>query len=346
MAILRFPGFIDIHVHFREPGATQKEDFASGSRAAVKGGFTFVIDMPNNPSAPTVSIDRLEEKIALSSQKAVCDVGFHYGTDGRNLDTFPAAWQNRHVFGLKIYASHTTGGLLIEKEKVLEQVFRAWESEKPILVHGQGETLSTCIGLAQTYGRRLHVCHVATQNDIDHVRKAKQKNQAVTAGVTPHHLFLTEADIQKLGNFAAVKPAIAGTADRQALWDGLADHTIDLVESDHAPHTKREKESATPPFGVPGLETTLGLLWKAVKEKKLPHGDIATLLYENPKRIFSIPDQANTYIELDTEKPYIVGQDGYETKCGWSPFDGWELYGKAEKVVLRGKTLVQDGQLV
>ncbi|MEK7129440.1 MAG: hypothetical protein AAB803_00325, partial [Patescibacteria group bacterium] len=181
---------------------------------------------------------------------------------------------------------------------------------------------------------------------IDHVWKAKQKNQAVTAGVTPHHLFLTEADIQKLGNFAAVKPAIAGTADRQALWDGLADHTIDLVESDHAPHTKREKESATPPFGVPGLETTLGLLWKAVKEKKLPHGDIATLLYENPKRIFSIPDQANTYIELDTEKPYIVGQDGYETKCGWSPFDGWELYGKAEKVVLRGKTLVQDGQLV
>lgn len=346
MSLQRFPGFIDVHVHLREPGATNKEDFRTGTRAAVAGGFTFVIDMPNNPSAPTVSIDRLEEKIALSSQKAVCDVGFHFGTDGHNLNTFPAAWQNRHVFGLKIYTSHTTGDVLVDDEKTLENIFRAWESEKPILVHGQGETLSACIGLALTYGRRLHVCHVATQNDIDQVRKAKKKKQAVTAGVTPHHLFLSPEDVKRLGNFALVKPEIGGEDDQDDLLEALQDETIDLVESDHAPHTNKEKESATPPFGVPGLETTVGLLMKAVHEGKLLKEDIIRLLYTNPKRIFNVPDQRDTHIELDPDKPWIVGRDGYATKCGWSPFEGRELYGKPRTVVLRGKTLVQDGRLV
>lgn len=346
MGLQKFPGFIDVHVHVREPGATQKEDFTTGTRAAVKGGFTFIVDMPNNPSAPTITIERLKEKIGLAKQKAVCDVGFHYGTDGNNLNTFPEAWQNRHVFGLKIYASHTTGDLLVEDAKTLENIFRAWNCQKPILVHGQGLTLSTCIGFAQRYQRQLYVCHVARKDDIEQVRKAKRKKQAVTAGVTPHHLFLSSADVKRLGNFALVKPEIGRKEDQDILWEALRDGTIDLVESDHAPHTKAEKESDNPSFGVPGLETTLELLWKAVREEKLMQKDIIRLLYDKPRQIFHIPDQSNTYIELDPKKPYIVGQDGYETKCGWSPFERWELHGKAETVVFRGKTLVQDGHLV
>ena len=340
MALQRFPGFIDIHVHLRDPGATHKEDFVSGSRAAIKGGFTFVCDMPNNPSRPTVTITCLQEKIDASQKKAICDVGFHYGTNGNNLDSFPFAFGNPHVFGLKIYCNHTTGGLLVEDEKHLDSIFASWESTKPILVHAEGELLMNVLALAKTYGRRLHVCHVSQAAEIALIRHAKIDTQPVTAGVTPHHLFLTEKDREKLRAFVSVKPEIRGAKDRGALWAGLEDGTIDIVESDHAPHTKEEKKSETPPFGVPGLETTVGLLMKAAREKKWLRSYFVPLLYENPKKIFNIPDQGKTYIELNPDKPYIMGEDGYETKCGWSPFDGWELYGKVQTVILRGKELL------
>jgi len=147
MALKRFPGFIDPHVHLREPGAIYKEDFYTGSRAAAKGGFTFMIDMPNNPQ-PTVTIERLNEKIKLSNEKAIIDVGFHYGTNGKNTETFKIAWQNPRVFGLKLYCSHTTGEMLIEDPVLLEKVFKAWDSQKPILVHAEGVQLAAMIALA------------------------------------------------------------------------------------------------------------------------------------------------------------------------------------------------------
>ncbi len=318
MSLQRFPGLIDIHVHLRDPGQTHKEDFTTGSRAAIKGGFTFLCDMPNN-STPTVGIDRLKEKIELSQKKAICDIGFHYGTEGKNLESFPEAWNNPHVFGLKIYCNHTTGDLLVEDETKIDKIFSSWNSEKPILVHAEGDKLPLCLALAKHYSRRLHVCHVSELSGIDLIRNAPD---TVTAGVTPHHLFLTDV---------VVKPAI--TDAQEALWEALVDGTIDIVESDHAPHTKEEKEKGA--YGVPGLETTVGLLLK--KDKKSP---LATWLYENPKKIFHIPNQEDTYIELDPDKPWIVGVGGYETKCGWSPFDGQELYGKVESVILRGKKVL------
>lgn len=313
MALQKFSGFIDVHVHLREPGATEKEDFLSGSRAAIAGGFTFVCDMPNNP-IPTTTVVHLLEKIDLSGKKAICDVGFHYGTDGNNLDTFAEAWNNPHVFGLKIYCNHTTGDLFVDNAS---KIFAAWNSEKPILVHAEGEKVQECLELATYYKRRLHVCHVSKISEIDLIRNAPD---FVTAGVTPHHLFLKSA---------RVKPPI-DTASQDALWEALLDGSIDIVESDHAPHLQNETDA----YGVPGLETTVGLLLK--KDKKSP---LIKWLYENPKKIFHIPDQKNTYIELDPDKPYIVGEDGYQTKCNWSPFAGWEVYGKVEKVVLYGKSL-------
>jgi dihydroorotase-like cyclic amidohydrolase len=346
MALTRFPGLIDIHVHLRDPGATYKEDFRSGTRAAVKGGFTYVLDMPNNPSFPTVSIDRLKEKTALVKQKSLCDVGFHYGTDGTNMDSFATAWDDPHVFGLKIYCNETTGELLIRNEKTLDMIFTAWKSDKPILVHAEGDMLTMCLQMAGIYKRRIHVCHVSTIQEIEMVRNAKQKRQTVTAGVTPHHLFLTSSDIHKLGNYAVVKPQIQKEDHRLALWEALKNGVIDLIESDHAPHTRQDKVRSAPASGVPGLETTLGLLLSAKIAKKLTREQIVDFCYTNPKNIFSIPDQTDTYIELDDQKPYIMGSYGYETKCGWSPFDGWELFGKVETVVLRGIPLVQNSVIV
>jgi len=339
MALQKFPGFIDIHVHLREPGATQKEDFKTGTRAAIKGGFTFVCDMPNNLMCPTITPNRLQEKIALTGVKAFCDVGFHYGTDGKNLESFPTAFRNPRVFGLKVYCSRTTGELLITDSSTLDHIFVAWESSKPILLHASGDLLQVALELAKKYSRRVHVCHVSQQSDLEIVRKAKESRHEVSCGVTPHHLFLIK-------DSELVKPPIGDEENQLALWEGLKMRTIDIVESDHAPHTKEEKLSGAQMFGVPGLETTLGLFCRSVHEKKLIMDDVLRLLYIMPKQIFNIPDQPSTYVELDPSKPFIVGADGYETKCGWSPFEGWELFGKVETVVIRKRPLVVDGRLV
>lgn len=346
MALQKFPGFIDVHVHLRDPGATQKEDFITGSKAAIAGGFTFICDMPNNPSMPTISIDRLKEKVALAGAKAICDLGFHYGTDGKNLETFKEAASHPNVFGLKVYCNDTTGDLLVNDEKVLDRIFTSWRSDKPILVHAEGAMLDICLELANRYERRLHVCHVSETSGVEKIRRAKEQHKPVTAGATPHHLFLKKQDVDKLGAYAVMKPPLGNESTIEALWEGIRGGVIDIIESDHAPHTKEEKASGAQFFGVPGLETTIGLLVHAVVEKKLTLGKVTTLLYDNPTKIFGIPNQPNTYIELDPTKSYIVGADGYQTKCGWSPFDGWQLHGKVEHLVLRGKSLVEGGRMV
>ncbi len=342
MALTRFPGLIDIHAHLREPGATHKEDFASGTRAALAGGFTYVLDMPNN-AQPTISTERLSEKLELAKAKAVCDLGFHYGTDGHNIASFPAAIADPNVFGLKIYCNHTTGEMLIDDIHLLEPVFAAWESSKPVLVHAEGVQLAAAIALAELYERRLHVCHISQAVEVELVRRAKAKGHRITAGACPHHLFLTGEARATLGALAIMKPPLGTQEDQDALWAGIGDGTIDVVETDHAPHTKQEKAGDPAPFGVPGLETAVGLLCKAAHDGRLSVAQIQTLLHDNPKEIFDLPEQPDTYVELDPERPYTIGSAGYQSKAGWSPFEGWEAYGQVRTVVLRGATVVADG---
>lgn len=347
MALKRYPGFIDVHVHLRDPGATQKEDFATGTRAAVAGGFTYVVDMPNNPT-PTVSIERLQEKVRLADEKAACGLGFHYGTDGSeaNLASFPEAAKHPRVFGLKIYLNHTTGEMLIEDISVLRAIFETWPAEKPVLVHAEGVQLAAALSLAHFYGKHLHVCHISQAVEVALVRAAKRKKQAVTAGVCPHHLFLTGEARETHGSQAIMKPPLGEDADKDALWSGLQGGTIDIVETDHAPHTLEEKRGDPPPFGVPGLETAVGLLWKAVRDGTLQEDDVPRLLHEAPKRIFGIPDQPDTYVELDPDEPYEIDPATFQSKAKWSPFAGWTVYGKPRTVVVQGRALVRDGAFI
>lgn len=340
----KFPGFIDVHVHLREPGATHKEDFYTGSRAAIKGGFTFIIDMPNNPT-PTISVARLAEKKKLA-QKGICEIAFHYGTNGQNTDTFARVMTDPQVYGLKLYCNHTTGEMLIEDLALMEKVFEHWTSDKPILVHAEGIELAATIGLAHTYQRRLHVCHITQAIEVELVRRAKAQGMKITAGVTPHHLFMTEKDRETKGALAIMKPPLGTQHDQDELWAGLLDRTIDIVETDHAPHTLAEKQAEVPPYGVPGLETAVGLLFVAVKTKKMPLALVKKVLYDRPKEIFQIKGQADTYVELDPDKPWVVGEDGYESKCGWSSFDGWQLYGQPRTVVINGKKMMDKGVIV
>lgn len=318
---MRWPGLIDIHVHLREPGATHKEDFLTGSQAAKAGGFSFIIDMPNNP-LPTLTMARLKEKIQLS-KKAVCSVGFNFGTNGINLKEFSAAAKHQRVFGLKLYCNHTTGEMLIEDIKLLENVFQAWKSEKPILVHAEGGQLKMAIALGKQFNRNLHVCHISLKEEVIMVKKAKKSGMKITAGVTPHHLFLKPGE-------ATMKPSLGTLNDQRALWQGLQGGIIDLVESDHAPHTREEKTKEPPAFGVPGLETTLGLMLLGVKQKKCTLKQVKKWLYDNPKKIFKIPEQ-KARIEFDPDKAWVVEESKLKTKCGWSPFSGWQLYGKVGK---------------
>lgn len=343
MALKRFPGLIDVHVHLRDPGATHKEDFHTGSRSAVKGGFTYVLDMPNNP-IPTISQERLREKINLSKQKSICDIGFHYGTNGLNTDTFKKVWNNPKVFGLKIYCNHTTGEMLIENKDLLNKVFKAWESPKPILVHAEGPQLKMAITMAKKYNRKLHVCHISQAIEVVMVRKAKTAGQKITAGVCPHHLFMIDKDRNSMKGYAMMKPPLGTIKDQKALWKGLNDGTIDVVETDHAPHTRAEKEKEPPAFGVPGLETAVGLLGKAIADKKMPEKLFKKVLYDNPRKIFKVPIQPKTYVEIDMDKRYKL-KGPYETKCGWTPFEGWELVGSVQTVCLRGKVLMKDGKI-
>jgi len=345
MSLTRIPGLIDAHVHLREPGATHKEDFYTGSRAAIAGGFTFILDMPNNV-IPILTKELLEEKIILAKQKALCGVGFYFGTNGKNTEEFAKVFDMPEVFGLKLYCNHTTGEMLVEDKTLLEKVFAEWKSEKPILVHAEGEQLAMVLALAEKYKKRIHVCHISQASEVDMVRQAKIKKVRATAGVSPHYLYLTKEAVLKMKGYAMMKPPLGTQSDQEALWAGLNDGTIDIVETDHAPHTREEKEKDPPAFGVPGLETALGLLCKAVKDGKIKKDDVIKFLYTNPKKIFNIPDQSETYVELDFDLAYTVGEFGYETKCAWSPFAGMILYGKPQTVVLEEKKILEKGKFV
>ncbi len=344
MSLVKLPGMVDVHTHLREPGAVVKEDFLTGTAAALAGGVTLVLDMPNNP-IPTLSTSALWQKEKIASQKAVCDYGLIFGASLTD-NTAEFAKIKHQVAALKIYLNQTTGNLLINNFSLLAKIFASWSFDKPIMVHAEGESLVKAIALAKRYHKHLHCCHVSLKEEVELLKKAKEKGIRVTAEATPHHLFLTKQDGKKLGPFGLMKPPLASQRDVNALWQALKKGIIDLVATDHAPHTKKEKESGKPPFGVPGLETALPLLLTAYKEGRLTLEEVIRLYSENPRRIFKLPNQPQTFIEVDLSKKFTIKNENLKTKCGWSPFAGWLVYGQVEKVVLRGKTVYNQGKVL
>lgn len=338
--MIRLPGLIDVHVHLRDPGQTHKEDFFTGTSAALAGGFTTVFDMPNNKE-PVITLKRLEEKIREAKKKTVCDIGFYAGSLGENLEELMK--MEPFVFGLKLYLNKTTGNYLIDKNKLLK-IFGAWNRNKPILCHAEEDILETLLAVVKKTRKRVHICHVSNEIQLKLIIKAKKNNLPITAGTTPHHLFLTENDVKVIGTLAMIKPRISKKSDQNFLWENLK--WIDLIESDHSPHTIEEKRSVNFPTGFPGLETTLPLLLTAVSEKKLTLDRLVELCFENPKKIFNIKTNKNTFIEIDEKEEYIIDNKNLKTKCGWSPFHGWKVKGKVKKVFIRGKKVFENGKLL
>lgn len=339
MKIIQIPGLVDVHVHLREPGATQKEDFESGTKAAVAGGYTQILDMPNN-TPPTTTPEALEQKVQLASGRIWCDLGFNFGATAQSTNFFNNV--GKKIFGLKVYMNQTTGPLLIENTQERELIFKSWESPLPIMVHAEGETVGVAIALAKKYKKALHVCHI-TADQIATVIKAKKEGLAISSEVCPHHLFLTQDDVKNLGPLGMMKPPLLSKSDQKKLWDNL--DKIDMISTDHAPHTLQEKNDQTSPkFGVPGLETTLPLMLKAMSEGLISQERLIEMASTNARRIFRLSDQPDTYVEIDTSKQFTITNNNLFTKCAWTPFVGQKGMGVIKNVALRGESIFKDGK--
>lgn len=332
---LKLPNLIDLHVHCRDFGQSHKETYHTASMAALAGGITFIGDMPNN-SELTDSLKKIDIKKEMVKDEKV-DFGFYLGTLGDEKQNFKECFD--HVLGLKVYMSNTTGGYIVSDENRLNHIFKSWECEKPILVHAEGNTLLTAIELAEKYDRKLYVCHVSRKDEVELIVNAKNKRpDMIFAEVTPHHLFL-DADSVKNNPYRQMKPPLSEPEDIKSLWIAVQDGTIDTIGSDHAPHTKEEKKSDNPPFGVPGLETTLILLLKAQRDGIITRNQIIKLTHDNPIKIFNLEEQEDTFVTVERGVPNIIRGENLKTKCRWSPFEGMEFSDRVLEVTLRGKVV-------
>lgn len=342
MTLLRLPGLIDPHVHLRDPGATHKEDFTTGTRAALAGGITAVLDMPNNPGEPTVSPGALDRKREIAARQITCDAGLYYGATPGNASTFGEVAPR--VFALKLYLDHTTGDLKIEDLETIRDIMQAWPANKPLCVHAEDRTLAMVLGLIPAAGRGVHFCHVSEKVEIELIRDAKERGLPVTCEVAPHHLYLTENDLPRLGGFGVMKPPLKRGRDVDALWANL--DVVDMIATDHAPHTLEEKQGDRPAFGVPGLETSLPLMLTAVSRGRVSMDRLVEMMYGAPARVFHLPEQPETFIEIDPDRRWTITGSGMQSKCAWTPFEGMDVTGAVARVVLRGREVVSDGRVI
>ena len=340
--LTRLPGLADVHVHLRVPGGEHKEDVRSGSAAALAGGFTTILAMPNT-HPPLVTLAGLQAAQKQAQREGLCDVAYYAGASADHLEELAAMATG--AVALKIYMDQTYGSLRIEGLATLLACFRAWPKDKPIALHAEGPSVAVGIGLAAAYGRSVHFCHVSRKEEITLIAHAKEQGLPVTCEVTPHHLFLTEADLPRLGTLGDMRPTLASQSDVDALWSHITT-TVDCIATDHAPHTLAEKASEASPPGVPGLETAVPLMLTAVVEGRLSMDRLVELMATNPRRIFNLPSQPDTWIEVDIGATSVISHDGLHTRCGWSPFSGMRVQGRVHRVCLRGETVFRDGTVI
>jgi carbamoyl-phosphate synthase/aspartate carbamoyltransferase/dihydroorotase len=340
MTRLRLPGLIDPHVHLRDPGARHKEDWDSGTASALAGGFTLVLDMPNN-TPPTVDEAALAEKEAAAAARARCDYGLHLGAGQSNAQE--SARLAHRASGLKLYLDATFGPLCLSDLDSLRAHCTAWPADRPLLAHAEGRTIPALLFIAGLADRAVHICHVSRRDEIELIAAAKAKGTKVTCEVCPHHLFLTLEGSGLVTGYSEVRPRLATQADVDALWAHMP--VIDCFATDHAPHTRAEKESTSPPPGFPGLETALPLWLSAVAAGRLTAEDLVARMHTNPRRIFGLPEQPETWIEVDPDETWTVRAARALTRCVWTPFEGRSVRGKVTAVTLRG-ALAYDGEKV
>lgn len=365
--LLALPGLIDVHVHLREPGGEHKEDFLSGTQAALAGGVTTVLAMPNT-SPPVVDRASLDLVLARAAAKAVCDYGLFAGATPDNASEVATL---DDACGLKMYMGSSTGSLLVDTLAGQATHFATYPHDRVLAVHGENEeavrwyaargerrpplcaALETAraLVLAEHFGRRVHICHVSTVAEARLIRDARARGVPVTAEVAPHHLFLALAGDGAEDPLRRMNPPLRTEAERETLWDYL--DVFDAIATDHAPHTLAEKASANPPSGVPGLESTLPLLLTAVHEGRLTLEQLVRLTSAGPASAFGLAHKGQLapgcdadITLVDPDVAWTFGDRPYYTRCNWSPFTGRRLHGRVERVFLRGQMVMADGTVI
>ncbi len=369
--LLLLPGLIDPHVHFRTPGLEHKEDWCSGARASIKGGYTTVFDMPNT-DPPTVTAQALlEKKARIEQQLAAVNIPLRYylflGADKQQLAT--VSLLKDQVIGIKVFMGCSTGGLLIDDDESLHALFKiAAEQDLLVAVHAEDEAririhkrlfadkqtysihsqirdeqvavnaVRKAITLAGLYGTRLYLLHVSTCAELELIADAKDQGLPVFAETTPHHLFLNQADYTNLQGKAVMNPPLRTSRDQQALWHAIRNGIIDTLGSDHAPHTLAEKAQPYEicPAGVPGIETSLPLLLDAQHKGLVSLKQILRLTTERAREIFKLPE-TNDYVLVNPNQIKTVIEAELQTKCAWSPFAGRVLQGWPVYVIVQGR---------
>src|SRR3989338_253089 len=339
------PGLIDAHVHMREPGLTNKEDFLTGSMAAAKGGVTTFLDMPNT-IPPTTTISALEEKRKLAA-KSIVNYGLNFGATLNNIADIKKA---KNIAAVKLYIDATTGDLKVGDYDTIAGIFK---TSGLTIIHAEDINVKTAVDIfiKNKIKNRLHIAHVSSEKELVYAKNNPISRQ-ITVEVTPHHLFMNQNDLQHLGAFAEMKPRLKTETDQKALWDGIKSGLVDVIATDHAPHLKEEKEQANYPFGVPGVETMLPLLLYAFNSNRITLPAIQKLCCENPAKIFRIKNRGflqegydADLVIVDLDKRQAVRNEDLMTKCKWSPYEGKILKGWPVTTIVNGNVVYDNGEI-
>ena len=379
-----FPGLIDDQVHFREPGLTHKATINSESKAAIAGGITSFIEMPNT-LPQTTTIDELTNKFKIAENNSYANYSFMFGATNSNLEEIKKVNKN-DVAALKIFLGSSTGNMLVDNPEVLEQIFSS--TDMIISVHCEDEqtirentqkfvseygddipvkyhpiirsedacylSSSKAIELAKKTGARLHVFHLSTAKEMKlFTNKTPLKDKRITAEVCIHHLWFSDEDYDKKGTLIKWNPAVKSSTDREALWKALLDDRIDVIATDHAPHTKEEKDNpyTKAPSGGPLVQHAVVALMEAYHQNQISIEKIVEKMAHNPAILFQVEKRGfikkGYYADLilvDPHNPWTVTKDNILYKCGWSPFEGTTFKSRITHTILNGSLVYHNAQ--
>jgi dihydroorotase len=371
------PGVIDDHVHFRDPGLTEKEDLHSGSVACAAGGVTTFLEMPNT-IPPTTTQEILNAKLNIAASKSVVNYGFYIAASTENLSELKRATRTP---GIKIFIGSSTGNLLVDDQDALEAIFA--ETTLPITAHCEDEATvranqarveaegyrghsdhsrirnheaayiatARAVDLARRHNHRFHVVHVSTAEEIALV---SDHGSLLTAEACPHHLFFNVDDYGRLGSKVQMNPAIKTKADNDALFQGLLDGQLQVVATDHAPHTLGEKDQPYPksPSGLPAVENSLALMLDQVHQGNCSLEQVVSWMCDAPARVWDILNKGRIHegydadiVLVDLNRSSTIQNENQRTKCGWSPWDGTTLTGWPVRTIVRGQTVYANGEI-
>ena len=384
--MLVLPGLIDVHVHLRDEGKAYKEDFYTGTAAAAAGGFTTVLDMPNNDPV-TLSAETLKNRMRIAENRSLVNIGF-YSEFPKDLDTAAGIVAHGAV-GFKLFMAHQVGGLNIDDDEALLEAFtKIGELAVPVAVHAEDKTLlmaneerlkranrhdataflkahsehvelkavKRLLEISAQTGVRLHFCHMTTDGGLKAVIEAKKSGRNVTCEVTPHHLLLSNTDYERYGLMLTIMPPLRGESDIMALWKGVTEGWVDVLGSDHAPHILSEKSAGSVwdvKVGVPGLETTLPLMLTMVRKQRISLAQMVQMLSEKHTEIFNLIDRGclaegrkADLTVVDFNQKFRIDASKFHSKAKYSPFDGWEVQGRPVKTFVDGSLIMDEQEIV